>query len=1033
MKKIKHRQSHFSFLFSLLKTSRGFSLLEAVISLGILGIILLSVTSMMQLLNVNSSRVSMGATKLELVNKIRINALHLLALESSGRMNITLGTAGLTPDIGAPNNLTNFRALADCMPSLATVGSCNKGPMEDSRGFRFYLSQGLSEDPNKAVAGEDVFYTVTGVRCNQTQAASPSECPISAMTWAEPFCSNFATACNKAIALTIRYKVALRPDFTGTIMMSPIEGEAYLPLTKGIQLSRLLSENDNPITMNSNGIYSVQKYYGMPDQAAQPKGLRFEAILGNPTGLVSMRLQYRAITGVDAAPYFDDNIPNDIFALGWTDVRDPANNLLPWTVLLTGAKPNQIINFGIQTSASSPVFVNKSMAIGATPTDSAALQAQFLWTINSSGNFVAPSFKSGYYQFRVLATDEASGTIESMNYITVRIVPRPQLVIPSTQPLLSQTRNCIAGNDSVQYSIGIADDEDLLDQTLKISGVDIPFSAVSGTNGIVSFPFDLSQVITGTSQNFPVVTTAKNKFTGRTVNSQVLTATQNMMTVTLSEKTIINNALAGTPLKIRLNTNGVASTSFETGSCCNLDPAVTWSTPNIPEVAAPLLTLVSNTAASCTLDAPNNRRTCATTAVVTGILESPAATASPDIAVNYTFSSGSNACTGGLAQMVFNNNAYIPVVKIPGIQFFLPESLWLTLPNNSIRPLKSFIPRVYVRADFDPDEDITVGVYKSIDDSLVCTIDFPAGAGTSVIDKPCNIPAGFSGDLSLKRITPNVMLPGDAALPTFRAKLISGKLNHRTCQPNLSSLAEFADYVNPTDQPMLNSPWGFTLDASFNPIQDAKNDAGLWGIEATKQLRCYDSWDGTIPGVPISYTFGNNLDQLNMNIVGNGDINVQDVYRIHRYNTEPGIKPYSWLPNAHIYLYSSLTMHQTYIFPDNPGLDFFPKNAPNAFLVWHNGSPGPVNWQFLNQSGAYAQTPPKPWTDYTPQLCSGSSALTTIKLLGAKETGHSTPETVLKAVNSYAINGSTGFYSYNFMCAYGRWNPFSKGNTNWSN
>ncbi len=1008
-------------------------MLEAVISLGISGIILLSITSMMQLLNVNSSRVSMGATKFELVNKIRLNALHLLVLESSGRMNIALGTDGLTPNIGTPNNLTNFSALADCMPSLATAGSCNKGPMEDSRGFRFYLSLGHSEDPNKAVAGEDVFYTVTGVRCSQRQAADPSSCPISAMTWAEPFCSNFATACNKAIALTIRYKVSLRPDFTGTVMMSPIEGEAYIPLTKGIQLSRLLSENDNPILLNSNGIYSVQKYYGLPDQVAQPKGLRFEAILGNPTGLVSMRLQYRAITGVDAAPYFDNSIPPDIFALGWTDVKDPANNLLPWTVLLAGAKPNQIINFGIQTSASSPVFVNKSMAIGATPTDSAALQAQFRWTINASGNFVAPTFKSGYYQFRVLATDEGSGTIESMNYITVRIVPRPQLVIPPSQPLLSQTRNCIPGNDSVQYSMGIADDEDLLDQTLKINGTDIPFSAVSGTNGIVSFPFDLSQIITGSSQNFPIVTTAKNKFTGRTVNSQVLAVSQNTMTVTLSEKTIINNALASTPLKIRLNTNGVASTSFETGSCCNLNPEITWSTPNIPEVAAPLLTLVSNTAASCTLDAPNNRRTCATTAVVNGILESPAATASPDIAVKYTFSSGTNACTGGLAQTEFNNNAYIPVVKIPGIQFYLPESLWLTLPDNSIRPLKSFIPKVYVRADFEPDEDITVGVYKSIDDSLVCTIDFPAGTGTSIIDKPCNIPPGFSGDLSLKRITPNVMLPGDAPLPAFRAKLVSGKLNHRTCQPSLSSLAEFADYLNPTNQPMLNSPWGFTLDASLNPIQDSKNDAGLWTVEATKLLRCYDSWNGSIPGVPISYTFGNNLDQLNMNIVGNGDINVQDVYRIYRYNTEPGIKPFAWLPNAHINLNSNLTRHQTYIFPDNPGLDFFPKNAPTSFVVWYNGSPGPINWEFVNQSGAFFQTPPKPWTDYTPLLCGGSSALTTIKLLGAKETGHSTPEAVMKAVNSYSINGATGFYSYNFMCAYGRWNPFSKGNTNWSN
>jgi hypothetical protein len=356
----------------------------------------------------------------------------------------------------------------------------------------------------------------------------------------------------------------------------------------------------------------------------------------------------------------------------------------------------------------------------------------------------------------------------------------------------------------------------------------------------------------------------------------------------------------------------------------------------------------------------------------------------------------------------------------------------MTLPTNPISGIKSISPTVYVRADFQPDEEVSVGVYQSTDNSLVCTIVFDPGPGTNPIDKPCAIPAGYSGDLTLRRITPNIMIDTDVAGPSFRAKLISGKLNHRTCQANIQSIPDFADYTVPSDQPMNNSPWGFTTDAYGTVTQDPKNDTGLWTPTTVKRLRCYDTWSGSIGGVS-SY---NNNDRMNITGIGlNIDLNVQDIYNVHRYNTE--IKPVG-SGNIHVGIgsssaASSKSRYQTFIFPDNPNLDFDSKNAPHVFAIYHNsGAPNSAIWQFANPaSGATSTTPPKAWTNYTPALCSGTAALTTIKLFGIKTTGHSTAETVMKATNNLYATG-TGYHSYNFMCAFGRWNPSSKVNTSWT-
>lgn len=1024
--------------FNFVSNSSGILLIEVIISAGIAGILMLSLLAMMQLVNQNSGRVSLGVTKNELVNRIRNSSVQLANLESSLKMTSTLGVEGLTPDIGTTNNLVNFNALKDCLPSLASSGNCNKSSMDDARGFKFYLSNGTSEDPLKAMAGEDVYYSLNGTRCDQTKAVSASDCPIMAESWAEPFCSNLATTCTKAISLTIRYRIAIRPDFSGSLLMAPIEGEVYLPLTKGIQLSRLLSQNDNPISMNASGIYTVQKFYGFADQLAQPlTGLRFEAILGNPTGLVSMRLQYRAITGVAASGMTETQIPASLTSQSWKEITDNDLSTDSWMVQLAGAKSNQIINMGTMNSTSTGAIIARSLKIGASDYDSASEKAKYRWTYNASNVLTQPQVKSGFYQFRILATDASSATIESMNYITVRLVGRPEILtnVPS-QPSTTKDRNCISAQKDIQYYLAVADDENLGSQSLKLGTTDVAISPVSGTSGTISIPFDLSQLISGSSQNFGYTLTAQNQFTGTYINGLPIPPTQKTLNITLSEKalSIPNISLSSNPSKIRINETGTIVATFISGSCCELTPSVTWG--YIP-ISDPLLSGNATSTATCNVDTINNSRVCSSSVVATGINENSNPPA--DISSTFTFSSGNNACTAGTATTVYNNTANIPVVKLPGIQFYLPESLWLNLPHTTLATgdysIKSYTPVVWVEIDFDPhDEPVTVSVYKTVENTEICQITFPAGAGLNPVRKSCTIPSGFSGKLSLKRVSSNILNAGESSTDTsYKAKINSSstKTEHLTCQADIRT--KFSDYTVGSNMPMLNSPWGFDSSGTQYP----ENDAGNWGAGAVKTFKCYDQWVSSVSGNTVyhrssEFQYGICVSSI---LGSNPDMNVQDSKDLFSYNTS-SLRPWycQTVQNGlgNINFTSSNMRYSTYIFPDNPYLDFDPVNAPYVFVVWNGGGgPGNAVWQYSSGTGAASSTPQKAWTNFTNDVCP-SVNLTQVKLWGIKSTGHSTAETVMKATNNIYTLGAPGYYSYHFMCAYGRWNPVGKSSTNWT-
>lgn len=1022
-----------------LANNSGILLIEVIISAGIAGILMISLLAMMQLVNQNSSRVSLGITKNEIVTRIRTNAALLANIESSARMTQTLGVNGLTPNVGTANNLTNFAALADCMPNINSSGTCNKTNMDDVKGFRFYLSNGASEDPTKAVAGEDIYFTLSGQRCTQTQAASPGECPIMSQVWAEPYCSNFATTCTKAISLTIRYRLALRPDFLGTALMAPVEGEVYLPLTKGIQLSRLLSEIDNPIQMNSSGIYTVQKFYG---QASQPRGLRFEAILGNPTGLTLMKLQMRSLTGTDAHSYLDNVIPNELTNSNpWVDMVDPSTGSGTWSVSLTGAKANQIINFGTQSSATINNNVNKFFKIGTVI--GAADQATYFWTYNSGTNqFVAPSFKSGFYQFRVVAIDANNNEIESMNYVTVRIVPIPELKkvqdIPG-QPLLGQERVCISGQNSVSYNFAILDDEGIGSQTLNLTynGATTPvsFSAVSGTGGMITLPFDLSQ----NAGNYTYTFTARNKFYGTTINGYTMTDSSSSFIVALGEVTTSTPEITVNTGIIKVTNSSPIYSRVTTGSCCDVNESsiiATWR-----QWGGYVTDPTSPTAVTCTLNAASKRRICEANVTVTGVNETPA-TPPTNFQSIFNFGSGNLACSGAKLHQI-----PIRVVRIPNIQFFINESLWLNIPGNPLFPLKNSVPKAYVEIDFDPEQPVSVEVYKMTDNQTVCTINFPIGTKTYPTQIPCNIPSSYSGKLALRRASANVQHPMDAPSPSYNAKINadSTRSEHTICNADITTLGDFPASMPAVTHAMYNSPYGFNA----SNVQDPQNDYGLWTSGGNpKTLRCYDNWidatsSSTYNTMGIGGTCGSQLQVPSNGFFDSGvypDYRQQDAYYMYKYQLKS--KPAAWYcPNPFANAIgsgsysSSNTRFSTYIFPDSNAYfstDFNPPNAPFFFVVWNNGSPGGGIWQYNGGTGAATITPPRTWTDYTSQLCTGSATLTRIKLLATKASGHATAETVMKANNNFYSQAGSGFHNYSFMCTYGRWNPRHKSSTTWT-
>lgn len=1000
----------------------GMSLIEAMIAIGITSILLLAISTMIDIINNNNMKQNLVATRNEVINNVRTLSINLNNIDNSAIMTNTLGATGLAVT-GQSYSIPHYDMLARCNPSAtSTISGCDRTDIisapansELKKGYKFYLSDKNSTDPLKSVAGEGVYYDMNGRRCTQTEAASAEMCPILARVWAEPFCLNFSATCNKAMSITVRYAVGGRPDYSKASIIPVLEGEVYTPLQKGIQISRVLSASNSPISANSSGIYPVVKYTG-----SEPiNGLRFEVIIGNPTGLQTMTVQSRSLTGPSVAGLGMDSIPAALEAQSWVNLPNPGSSAdVPgagtWTINLGGAIPNQILNFGTMTTATSGNNTNVAFWIGSSNGSNTTYNWQW-----SGTTLTAPTFKSGFYQFRVLAEDGLGGTIESTNYVTVRVVPTPRIFQSN---VFSLQRDCVTPSADFRYYV--ADDEALTAQALTVSGVDQTITQITGTNGYVDYTFDKSQ----TAGSYPINLTASNHFTGQMVQGNTILAASKPDTIVLTEVPPLFNFIDADPDKIRINNTGDILTRHQAGNCCTQTPTFSWTYPSPANVGQPMLTGPASSLATCTVS--GNTRTCDTTISVNGIKDENAPSSHNALATLGLADNTDTACkitnTGNQLGIA------VPVIKIPSIYFYTTGSLWLDVPPNlqsGFNKVQTPVKQVAVRIDFDPEDDVTVKIVRNGNSSdVVCNITFTAGSGFLPIDKFCTVPSNFNGTLDLFKVTSNVKIDADLDAPTFKAKIDSTKSSHAVCSAAIDDPSgQFPRDRAFTGSEILDfSPWGINLANPTVEYNESDNHSSVtWGSGPNvKDLHCYDNWSISTP------TGYNGL------ALGTPNYNKQDAYDIIKYNRETRL-----LYSPYLYKNNGIRFSMAdYWFPQDGGTQYNAVNVPHIFMVIQNGSPSPIAFTGVNPTGGSATTQNYAWTDQTPNYCPtvlpGSARLYSIKLTGIVG-GASVYD--LKAVNVAGVSGPGGstlgtstYYSYLFMCTYGRWNPMTRTNATWT-
>lgn len=1011
-----------------IQNPKGYNLVEIVLAMAVSAIVLGGVITTINIVSSGNAQYNILQGRNEIINKIRIQAVNLRNLVISSELTAKLGNAGLPSDYGPPSSILFPELLMKCLPEVANTSSfgCDKRTIEEpGKGFLFYLSTNGDVDPDKATAGEDVYYRGNGMRCAQSESANSSTCPLQARVWFEPFCLNYADVCTKAMTIAVRYAVGLREDLKSELNIPTSFGEFYIPLQKGIQLKSLLTQNDLPLAPNSKGIYTIEKFYGHTWQNV--RGVRLEAQVANPSGLVAMKIQYRYLTGTAAKGFSDVNIPDTLIQKSWEDLLTPGDEGSgPWSITLNGASPNQTFNFGTQinsvsNSRSSPTYFK----IGS---DNSPKDANYRWTVDEKGNYKAPTFKSGFYQFRVLANDSLGGTIESSNYITIRLISLPEFEFYNAN--FNLDRNCVDMEE--KYSIYIADDEALTQNKLTLNNQILSTSSINGTDGIINFSFQKNQP----AGSYPIVLTLKNRFSGIPLDNQMISPTiTETQIIQLTDVPVTINNLASSPLTFRVNSSGNVKASLTSGSCCNSVPSVNWSYPCHPSfvngdpnlnLGCPanwyrLLSGPSSSLMSCTVN--GNSRTCETSITAnTGNGSSPPMTSPPTSNIYATLVTNSSdaACMPNSSNV--SPPFHLPIVNLPKISFYLKESLWLDIPpgppspNVSIAPIE---PKVYVRIDYPPDETVSVDVVNSSNvNEVFCTLTFEKGTGSSPIDKSCSINrSDFSGTIWLVKnsISNNtIKLQGENSLSSHYAKL-EGNLSHTFCRAKIASLPDQPlSYTVPTEHPMLNSPYGFSI-VNGQTIQDSKNDTNQWPAGRSKTLRCYDHWGASQWGAVDHSAFRYPYEK-------------QDFYEVYKLNEG---KSFYDRKNNVVDLYFSDFNFPSY---SDGKVDATSKNVPYLYLVMQNGPAPTGKWSYRNTlSGSSAQTVSESFENITPQLCSGNATLQNIQLLRMRASIKTDPSVVMKTVSGFyaMMDNTNGVFSYLFMCHYGRWNPAGKSYNSW--
>lgn len=1007
----------------------GFTIIEVLVATGLLGFLFLTILTTLNMTNVNYSKVRLTNSRNEIVNRIRRLSMNVGNMANSAIMTNQLGLNGV-----GGTTLPHYDMLARCIPSVldAALSGCDKNEMDDAaKGNLFYLSSDSSLNPDVAVAGEKIYYTSDAARCSQVEIINANKCPIFARVWAEPHCLNFSKYCNKAISLTIRYSVGIRNDYSNNGQQIPpdLEGEVYLPIQKGIQIARVLDQNNNALTANSEGIYPLQKYLNLTDQGSSPRGIRFEVVVANPTGLVKLNMQMRSLTGVSVKGLDDTAIPAALENQAWADMPHPSyvssQNPPKWEIGLVAAQPNQMFNFGTHNNDST------FFRIGAASTDkdinNVNIYPYYAFTINN-GQLQAPlSFKSGFFQFRVIATDINGGKMESTNLVTARVFPRSQVIARTNGGNYSKDRDCV--DNTLPISYYVTDDEGLKEQIVKVNGQSIGIGQVNGTSGILDFNFDLSQA----AGNYPIEVISKDFSTQvHNILGTALPETKESMQITLNEVGR-SFTLNSNPTQVRLNGNANVTATYSTGNCCNQAGNVSWTYPVVINVGAAMLSGNANSALACNV--ANGLRTCSSGMNVTGIKDGPANVGNGTYDVRASLNLGAQvdpACT-------LNGNStgmYIPVLQYPSIEFYITESVWFDNIPNINSSQNNANKKAWVKISFSPVSEVKVKVIRADNNQAVCDITIPQGVNMNPQFYSCNIPDTYSGDLLIQRV-PNdlsskIVLMNEVPDANTAAKMETN-LQHRVCSIDMNNNPNLPNkYTVPMELPMWNSPWGADANGSQYPQNDNSgnwDNNNRWKAGQQKPLKCFDA-----------DTAGWNNSGLNNSVAANPSKtkSVQDgFYAISRLND--GIAT-----DIARYNQTMSIRFANFVFPNNggPTIDFDSANIPEVYIVANNSLPS-YQWKLDKGNGEVLTAQFEAMTDRTNSFCSGSAALSQLKIYSIKMKGYDYVSSSMKAVNRGAYSGATGgiqvntpicnkrtCWGYAFICSYGNtvghWNPVSR-------
>lgn len=1035
----------------IVNTYKGFSLVEVTIAMAVSAIVIGGVMATLNLVSQGNTKSELIQARSEIINDIRIQSLNINNLTQSAELTNSLGSTGVTPDYGPTSTLLYPQLLRNCLPNISNTPSagCDKTSLEEpGKGYLFYLTSNESNDPEKAIAGEDIYYRNTGMRCTSVEAANPTLCPLMARTWFEPFCLNFAANCNKAMSLLVRYAVGMRSDYTGEDVIPTLSSEFYIPLQKGVQIRNLLSQTDMPLYSNSNGIFVIPKYYGFTGQYIE--GLRFEVTISNPDGLTFMRLQGRSLTGPEAKLFDDSKVPDELTQKAWEDIPTPSDpNSGPWSVDLTGAGPNQTFNFGTQANVGANSRIPTAFTIGKSKSD--ILDPKYHWTLNADGtDYISPSFKSGFYQFRVLTKDALGGEIESSNYITVRLVSIPEFEYVIGNFTLS--RDCV--NTSSPFSLFVGDDEAISFSQIKLNGTIQSTPTILGNKAQLNFDFLTNQP----AGDYPVVLTLKNLFSDVSMETGMIPRVEDTKIINLTDVSV-TSSITNNPEKIRYLSTGQISSTYSAGNCCNAIPKATWSFLSSPDFGGVPLLAENSTNSSADFQSTmactttGNIRSCNTTITAKGIKESPNLPSPPnDISAVLDLGAESNnpACQFSSSNPSGDSiGKFIPVVNLPTIRFYLTESLWLhnipagpatsSLSSSSIKPST---PRVYIRMDFAPTNNVEVYVVDAANPTnILCDpITFVADGSTNPTDKFCDLNStNFSGILELRRkdnlesTAFNKIVYAGETTCIFTSGCdaqIAGTVHHTICQRNFTDPAKklITDFPMPpsllikSNVEMRDSPYGLNPDGT----QHAKNDYAAWTVDRKKQLRCYDNWSlSTSPS-----------KAFNLNT------NKQDYYDVYRYNNEERLSLAPIPPPIHYKLAnpsspSPTSIHfQAFSYPINNGsLDYSADNIPFLYMISQSGDPEKIVWISPNtEISARTTTGKQSWEDVTSGLnCNGLS--NNVKLFRVRPNiNWNTPNLTIKSIGAMmnSNDDQNDRFSYLFMCDYGRWHPSSPNDNNWT-